>query len=341
MASHPRGRRLARPPGDSYNTSMAKRDCYTVLGVARSATAAQIKAAYRKLARQYHPDVNKAPDAAAKFSEATEAYEILSDSQKRKVYDQFGHAGLAGGPAGAGGARAYARAGGARAASFDLRDLFKGGGGFAGMSLDDILESLGGGRTTRRSRRRSQPAKGADLEYPITLDFLQAARGVTTTVRLRKDTSSGERKTETIEVKIPPGVGQGQKIRLRGKGQTGPGGAGDLYIIIHVAPHAYFRREGDNVIVDVPISITEAALGGKVDVPTIDGMTTVTVPPGTSSGQRLRLKGKGIPTARTRGDQHVAVRIVMPGDLSDRGRELLGQFAQDEPYDPRAEAPWK
>jgi len=224
----------------------------------------------------------------------------------------------------------------------DFADIFGGGGGggmggFGGMSLDDILEMLGGGRATRKSRRRPSPSKGADLEYPITLDFLQAARGVRTTVRIRREGPADE----TIEVKIPSGVGEGQRIRVRGKGQLGPGGQGDLYIVIHVEPHPYFTRQGNDVYVDVPISMTEAALGAKVDVPTIDGMTTVTIPPGTSGGQKLRLKGRGLSAGEGRGDQYVRLKVVVPKELSARGRELLEQLQQTETADPRATAPWR
>ena len=209
-------------------------------------------------------------------------------------------------------------------------------GGFGGMSLDDILEMLGGGHATRKSRRRSAPSKGADLEYPITLDFLQAARGVRTTIRLRQEGGADE----TIEVKIPAGVGEGQRIRLRGKGQVGPGGQGDLYIVIHVEPHRYFTRQGNDVFVDVPISMTEAALGAKVDVPTIDGMTTVTIPPGTSGGQKLRLKGQGLASGDSRGDQYVLGKVVVPKELSAESRELLEQLRKTETTDPRETSPW-
>ncbi len=305
---------------------MAKRDYYQVLGVDRSATAAQIKSAYRKLAREFHPDVNKATDAAEKFTEATEAYEVLSDDAKRQKYDRFGHAsngGGFGGPRGPGGV--------------DFSDIFGGqaggGGGFMGMGLDDILQALGG-----RGRRR-RPQKGADLEYPITLDFLQAVRGVATAIRLRSG-RKGET-DETLDVKIPAGVRDGQKIRVRGKGQEGPAGPGDLYILVHVAKHAYFSREGRDIVVEVPVSITEAALGAKVDVPTIDGPTTVKIPHGTNSGQKLRLKGKGVGSAGDdRGDQYVIVRTVVPKDISKAGRQLLEQLAESEKFDVRADSPW-
>ncbi|MDY6914511.1 MAG: DnaJ C-terminal domain-containing protein [Planctomycetota bacterium] len=320
---------------------MAERDYYDVLSVARNATDAQVKAAYRKLARKYHPDVNKAPDAAAKFREATEAYEVLSDPEKRKVYDQFGHAGLAGKFGGAaGGEPVYTwrpgPAGGGGAYTVDFGDMFGGRGGFTGMSLDDLLAALGGAGPARRRR----PQRGADLEHHVTLDFTQAAKGATTSIRIRQP---GGGKAETIDVKIPPGIREGSKVRVRGKGAVGPGANGDLYIIIHVRPHPYFRRDGNDVYVDLPISITEAALGAKVQTPTIDGMTTVTIPPGTDGGKRLRLKNKGVPAAdgKSRGDQYIVIRVVVPHEVSARGKELLKELESIQKYDPRSNAPWK
>jgi DnaJ-class molecular chaperone len=313
---------------------MAKRDYYDVLGVAKNASAAQIKSAFRRLARQYHPDVNKAPDAAARFTEATEAYEVLSDADKRKTYDQFGHAATQGGMGGGG--TGYGNVGGR---SVDFSEFFTGGGGFAGMSLDDILQALGGGSTARRSRRRPGARKGADLEYPITLDFMQAIRGVTTSIRCRRPDDG---QTETIDVKIPAGIDDGQRVRIRGKGQPGPAGRGDLYILMHVRKHPYFSRQGKDLIVDLPISITEACLGAKVDVPTIDGMTRMTIPPGSGGGQKLRLRGKGVDTGDgERGNQYVVLRIVVPQKISEAGRALLEQFDATDGGDPRANVAWK
>ena len=324
---------------------MAKRDYYEVLGVQRAATDGQIKAAYRKLARKYHPDVNKSPDAAEKFREATEAYEVLSDPAKRKTYDQFGHAGPEG-FGGPGGQRTY-RWTQAEGVPFDLGDLFgaarRGGRGYMGMSLDEILQALRGGAPRRRAGPASSAqARGADLEHHLTLEFLQAAWGTTTTLELQRG-GRGAADSETITVKIPPGVREGSKIRVRGKGAQGPGGSGDLYIVTHVREHPYFRREGDDIYVEVPISIAEAALGAKVDVPTIDGMTTVTIPPGTSSSRRLRLRGKGIagPGNKPRGDEYVVIKIVPPKRLSPRGEQLLKEFQAEEAHNPRDEVPWK
>ncbi len=320
---------------------MDKRDYYDVLGVAKNASADHIRSAYRKLARKYHPDVNKAGDAASKFKEATEAYEVLSDSEKRAKYDQFGHAGP-GMPFGAGqapgGARTYTWTGrpgegfgGPGGVNFE--EIFGGGQGFAGMSLDEILESLGGAaRRGRRGRGRPQPQ---DVEYEVTLDFMQAVQGATLSLRVQG--ANGQE--ETINVKIPAGVDEGSKVRVRGKGAAG----GDLYLVTHIRTHPYFRREGGDIYVDLPIGITEAALGAKVDVPTLEGMTTLTVPPGSSSGRKLRLREKGIATAGSaaRGDQYVVLKVVVPPSVSPKAGELLKEFDRAQPFDPRANVPWK
>jgi len=323
---------------------MAQRDFYQVLGVKRGATKDEIKSAYRKLARKYHPDVNKAAGAEAKFKEATEAYEVLSDPQKRAMYDQIGHAGPGARGAytrrGAPGAGYAAPGGGVGGVSFE--EIFGAaqahGGGFVGMGLEDILNALRGGRG--RGAKARGKRRGEDAEYNLTLDFMQAMMGTKTSIHLTQPGSKGRR--ETIEVKIPPGVDTGSRIRVRGKGGAGPGGPGNVYIITHVRPHAYFRREGQDIYLDVPISITEAALGARIDVPTIDGMTTVTVPAGTAGGKRLRLRGKGVRSAKgkTRGNQYVVIRIVPPTDLSEGERALLEEFQKTHQHNPRMDAPW-
>jgi len=326
---------------------MAKRDYYEVLGVKRSAGPDEIKTAYRKLARKYHPDANKAPGAAAKFREATEAYDVLSDAEKRKAYDRYGHAGP-----GAGFGAGYPGAGqagrGGQGAGFDFSEFFGGGGrggsGFSGMSLDDILQALGG--SARRSRRREQraqpPQRGSDSETHLTLDFLQAVAGTSTRIRISRQVPDGSTREETIEVKIPPGVKDGSKIRIRGKGGLGEGSPGDLYIIVGVRPHEYFRRDGDDIYVSVPISITEAALGAKVDVPTLDGTSTVTVPPGTGGGRKLRLRGKGVHRGQAQaGDLYVVIQIAPPPSLGERERQLLTELHGLLACDPRANCPWR
>ena len=318
---------------------MSKRDYYDVLGVSRTASDAEIKRAYRKLARKYHPDVNKAPDAGEKFKEATEAYEALSDPPKRKMYDQFGHAGMPGfgGPGGPGVYAWSSAPGGARGFSFE--DIFGGAGGFMGMGLEEILAALGGRRRSRRARSSAGLRRGADIEQHITLDFMQGLRGTSATIRLQRGGRGGL--AGTIDVKIPPGVHTGSRVRLRGQGAPGPGGNGDLYINVSVRPHPYFRADGRDVYVEVPISIAEAALGAKVDVPTIDGMSTVTVPAGTASGQRLRLRGKGGGAGEKRGDHYVVIGIVPGPKISAKGRKLLEELQRTEKFDPRKDAPWR
>ena len=337
----------------------AKRDYYEVLGVSKSATDADIKSAYRKLARKYHPDVNKAADAGAKFREATEAYEVLSDKEKRQTYDQFGHAAFGGPGSGAGPGAAQGGfggfnpggAGGMGGVSFNFNDIFGGAAGsgshgFMGMGLDEILESLGGHarRRTAHPHGRAAAQKGRNIEHRVLLDFLEAVAGSTTTLRLEStDPRTGKKQTQTLSVKIPAGVRDGQKIRLRGKGEDGSAGPGDLIIICHVKKHLFFNREGNDIYIEVPISIAESALGTKVDVPTITGTITMKIPAGIASGQRLRLKGKGIKPAgnpEIKGDQYVVIKIVPPTKVSDEGKKLLDKFASTDKYDPRKEAPW-
>jgi DnaJ-class molecular chaperone len=328
------------------------RDYYEVLGVPRNAAADQIRSAYRKLARKFHPDVNKAKDAPEKFKEATAAYEVLSDPQKRQTYDQFGHAGPGAGAGpfggrpgagGRGGPRVYTWSGrGGQQVPPDFEDVFA-SSPFAGMSLEELLGSLGGGRRPW-GRRRGQPAPeesqgvGPDQEYPLTLDFLQAVNGSVLPLELRQPDGS----TERINVKIPPGVHEGSRIRVRGKGAGGPGAPGDLYILVHVRDHPYFRRQNDDIYLDLPVSLYEAALGAQVAVPTLDGQARLKVPPGSSSGVRLRLKGRGVANARGggRGDQYVVIKIVLPPGFSDQGKKLLGELAGGDPYNPREGLPW-
>lgn len=318
---------------------MAKRDYYDVLGVSKDASADQIRTAYRKLARKFHPDVNKASDAATKFKEATEAYEVLGDAQKRKMYDEYGFTGQGApfggaGPAGGQPGRAYRWSGGqgGQGVQFNVEDIFGGGQGFGGMNFEDLMEALGAGRRGGRRTRGVSQEPPSDIEYDLSLDFLEAARG--TSVSLQLQGPGGE---QTLSVKIPPGVDEGSKIRLRGKGRAG----GDLYIITHIREHPYFRRQGTDLLVDLPISITEAAIGAKVDVPTLEGTSTVAIPPGSSSGRKLRLREKGISSSKGRGDLYVVLKVMVPPDVSEKGAELLRQFQATEKFDPRKDVPWK
>jgi len=311
---------------------MADQDYYKILGVSREATADEIRKAYKKLARKYHPDSN--PDdqqAAERFKQIQEAYSVLGDSEKRDQYDRYGTAFREGGePYG----RTYTWSPqGGGAGPIDLGDIF--GGAF------DLGDLFGGAAEPRSSRYwtgstgTAAARKGEDIRLEIEVPFQIAAEGGNHTVTLQRDG-----KTERITVKIPPGVDKGSVIRLAGEGQPGIGGgpAGDLKLTVKVASHPYFRRDGANLIIDVPVTPSEAALGAKVDVPTLsEGRVTVTVPPKTSSGTKLRLRGKGVMNSRTqeRGDQLVNLKIVIPPSLSPEAEELYRKLAEVAPHNPR------
>jgi DnaJ-class molecular chaperone len=306
------------------------RDFYETLGVKRNASEDEIKKAHRKLARQYHPDRNPGDkQAEARFKEVQEAYDILSDKTKRAQYDRFGEAGLGGaGFAGAhGGPRASTFQWGAGPGGFqemdptEAADLFRqffGGGGGGGVDMDEVL---GNRARAGRGRRRAAPQ---EVETEATIPFLIAANGGTVTLHIDG---------REISVKVPAGVADGQALRLQGQA---PGG-GDLRLRLHIEPHPYFRREGKDIILQVPLSLAEAVLGTRVEVPTLDGTRlTVKIPPGTSSGARLRLRGKGI----AGGDQYIEVKIVVPAAGDDRSRQLIEEFARLHPQNPRADLPW-
>lgn len=362
---------------------MAKRDYYEVLGVARNASEADIKKAYRRLAMKHHPDRN--PDdttAEAKFKEAKEAYEVLTDGRKRAAYDQFGHAGVD--PASAGG--------------------FGGGGG--GASFSDIFEDVFGdvfGVGRRGGARRAH--RGADLRYELDLDLEDAVKGTTVKIRvptlLRCETCDGSgakpgtspttcttcggdgqvrmqqgffsvqqtcprchgrgtiitnpcgtcqgrgrvRDEKTLSVKIPPGVDSGDRIRLAGEGEAGEAGGppGDLYVQIRVRPHAIFSRHGTDLVAEVPISIVTAALGGELEIPTLDGRVKLKIPAETQSGKVFRLRGKGVPSVHDSrvGDLLCTVSVETPVNLNARQKELLQEFQQsldkgDHQHSPKA-----
>jgi curved DNA-binding protein len=294
------------------------RDYYEVLGVPRNASEADIKKAYRKLARQYHPDRNPGDkQAEARFKEVQEAYEVLNDKAKRAQYDRFGFAGP-----GFGGQGPFRAEGGP--AGFEFQ-------GINPEDLESILGAFGGGLGSfadmfgRRGRGRARTARPPEnVEAEVAIPFLKAALGGTVTLNVDG---------RAIDLRVPAGVEEGKKLRLAGQG---PGG-GDLLVRVKIEPHPYFRREGNDVILEVPISVAEAILGAKVDVPTLDGTRlTVTVPPGTSSGSRLRLRGKGI----AGGDQYIEIKIVVPKTLDERSRELIEEFARRNPQNPRERMPW-
>ncbi|GHE66588.1 molecular chaperone DnaJ [Streptomyces vinaceus] len=378
-----------------------EKDYYKVLGVPKDATEAEIKKAYRKLAREFHPDANKG-DASAeeRFKEISEANDILGDAKKRKEYDEaralFGNGGFRPGPGGGGGSF-----------NFDLGDLFGGtqqgaggAGGFGGGGLGDVFGGLfnrgGAGAGTR-----VQPRRGQDIESEVTLSFTEAVDGATVPLRMSSQApckacsgtgdkngtprvcptcvgtgqvsrgsgggfsltdpcadckgrgliaetpcdvckGSGRAKSSrTMQVRIPPGVSDGQRIRLRGKGAPGERGgpAGDLYVVVHVGSHPVFGRKDDNLTVTVPVTIAEAALGAEIKVPTLNGPSvTLKLPPGTPSGRTMRARGKGaVRKDGTRGDLLVTVEVAVPAELSDKAREALEMYRDaTESEDPRA-----
>jgi DnaJ-class molecular chaperone len=312
---------------------MAKQDYYSILGVRRDASEKEIKQAYRRRARQYHPDVNPG-DAAAeqKFKEISEAYSVLGNSESRKKYDRFGHQAFSGGfdPAFAPGGNF----GGFQTGNF--KDFFAGRGNFTEGFGSIFEEFFGGGR----QRGQEASRRGQDLEQTVEISFEEAMRGTTTQVQLTRHDGSVER----LQVKIPPGVDRGSKVRLAGKGEAGVhgGAAGDVYIVMQVRPHAYFGRQGSDILCEVPVTLTEAMLGAKIEVPTIDGKTTMTLPAGTQNGRQLRLRGKGAPQMQGggRGDQYVTIRVILPETLDARSRELLEEFAARNPLQPRAHIRW-
>lgn len=342
---------------------MPEGDPYQVLGISRNATSDEIKRAYRKLAKQYHPDRNRGDEKAeARFKEVQSAYDILGDAEKRKLYDRFGHAGISGGApggwrSGPGGQRVHTwkSGGGPDIPIEDLDDLFSifgggggggggsGGAGGAGSIFEQFFrESAGQGGGRGRRRPPTEPAdSGGDAEHTVTLTFEQAIHG--TELQLEVADGSGG-PSKRIAVKIPEGVADGQRIRLRGKGRPRRAGtpAGDLYIACRVQAHRYFRRVDNDIYLDLPLTVTEAALGTKVEIPTLKGKTVLTVPPGTPSGAKLRLKSAGVKPAgkKGKGDQYAVVRIVPPKPLSQRQRELLEQLRETGEDSPREDLGW-
>jgi molecular chaperone DnaJ len=403
-----------------------KKDYYDILGVKKSASAEEIRKAFRKLARKYHPDVNPGDKSAEeKFKALSEANDVLSDPKKRKIYDQVGfysdnidaataEAYARSGPTGAGGFGSVPGAGPGHGGQgvpfdfggFDFSDMFEnagrsrsgstsasGGGGFR-----DIFSGIfGGGRGAAQADTGPEP--GTDLEYQVQVPFWTAIRGGVMRLNISRldvcstchgqgfqeapgkcpecggtgqitqtggrmkfnvqcprchgtgknitvcPTCHGEgrvNKTEPMEVRIKAGTRDGQRIRLQGKGNAGTHGgpAGDLYAIIRTEEHPLFRRDGDDIYLTVPVSATEAALGAKIEVPTIDGRALLKIPPGTQAGQKLRLREKGVPSANregSRGDEIVEINVTVPMPRDERTKELLRELAKLNPEDPRAE----
>jgi molecular chaperone DnaJ len=374
-----------------------KQDYYELLGVPRKATAKDIRAAFRKLARRYHPDLNPGDKSAEeKFKQLQEAYDVLSDSKKRQMYDQYGF--YAENLPPGGGASGQAP-GGDSGVNFDFGGFDFGGtggsGAAEGSSFRDLFSQFfRGGRGAASMEPEEEP--GGDLEYQIEIDFWDAVRGAvkrmtvtrldtcetchgtgaigspetcpvchgsgtvqqaagkmrfnvpctrcggTGKLRTPCRTCGGEgrvRRTETIEVRIPPGLASGSRVRVPGKGNSGTLGApaGDLYLRVEVRPHPFFERRGNDLYTKVPVTVSEATLGAKIEVPTIDGRSLVKIPPGTNCGSTLRLREKGIASARngSRGDQYVEVQVVVPKRTDERVRNLMKELERIEPEDPR------
>ncbi|MGF1550427.1 MAG: DnaJ C-terminal domain-containing protein [Sphingomonadaceae bacterium] len=296
-------------------------DLYQQLGVTRGASEGEIKKAYRKLAKELHPDRNKDnPGAAERFGQVTRAYDILTDKDKRAQYDRgeideegnpkapfgFGH----GGPGGRAGAGRYRRT---TSEHFDL-------GGEEGIDLSDLFEGLFGGARRPGGARaggfRSPPTKGADVGYRLAVPFEDAA-----TLKEQRVTLAGGK---TIDIKLPRGVEDGTRIRLAGQGQQGPAGPGDAIVTISIAPHRFYRRDGDDIRLDLPVTLKEAVLGAKIKVPTVEGPVMLTIPRGSSSGKTLRLKNRGFHgRGGRRGDQLVTLMVDLPAD-----DPKLAEFAQ-------------
>ncbi len=328
---------------------MKFKDYYETLGVKRDASPDEIRKAFRKLARKYHPDTSKEKNAADRFKEVNEANEVLSDPDKRKRYDTLGANWRGGqdftpppgwenmqwefhGP-GAGAGRA-------------------GGGGFSGFGgFSDFFESLfgggGGGTATgeqfggfdfgggQRARTRG-PRRGADVETELTIPLEDAHRGSKTGFDLLRPTEGDGERRHHYEVRIPEGSRDGDRLRLTGQGEPGAAGAGDLYIRLRIAPHPLFKIDGDDLHEEVPVTPWEAALGGKINVRTLDGSVDLTLPAGTSSGRTLRLRGQGLnKKGGARGDLLISIRVDVPRELSPRERELLEQLAKESSFHPR------
>ncbi len=316
---------------------MAYKDYYEVLGVQRGASADEMQKAFRSLARKYHPDRNKDPKAEDRFKEVNEAYEVLKDDKKRGLYDQYGPAWKAiseGRQPPPGAENAYGDFGGFGGAQGmdpnDLQSIFEqmfagqqaGAGGFGG------IPGMGGfgGRAQRR-----QPAKGRDLESTIELGVEEAFRGGSREIGIQED---GD--TTRITFKIPPGVRDGQRIRLAGKGHPGARGPGDLYLTVKLAADERYRFEGADLVTTLVVSPWEAALGAVAPLQTLDAEVKLKIPAGTSSGRRIRLRGKGYPQeGGERGDLYAAIEIAVPATLSDKEKELFEELAKVSTFSPR------
>lgn len=311
---------------------MPKRDYYEVLGIGRGASDAELKRAFKKLARKYHPDVNPGDKKAEeRFKEISEAYAVLSDAEKRGRYDAMGHAAFGGGnPWGEGGAPS------------SIEDILR------EFGLGEVLGGMFGGARGGSGRggfeaRPQAPRRGQDLNYSMEIGFDDSLNGLNTTITVPKTTSeNGEirRGAERIQVKIPPGVSTGSRIRLAGKGESSLNGGpqGDLYIITKVRDHPFFERKGDNLYLDLPVTLGEALLGARVEINTFEGATKMTIPPSTQNGQVFRLAGKGAPKLKGsgQGDLYVSVRVLLPERMDEESKEIVRELERRNPTSPRA-----
>jgi molecular chaperone DnaJ len=385
---------------DKQMATTSKQDYYELLGVPRKASVKELRAAYRKLARKYHPDLNPGDKSAEeKFKQVQEAYDVLSDTKKRQMYDQFGfNVPGAGGAPGTG----PGQGGSPEDIHFDFGGFDFGGGSSGGAgggaSFRDLFSQVFRGAGAARAAHEREP--GTDLEYQIDITFAEAMRGTVKKLSFtRLDVcnvchGSGEapgdkkvcptcggsgqvtqvsgkmrfqvtcsrcggsghlpnicrncggegrvQRVDTLDVRIPPGAHTGSRVRVAGRGNAGANGGppGDLYIVMKVEPHPFFDRRGDDLYTVVPVTVSEASLGAKVEVPTIDGRSQVRIPPGTDSGKKLRLREKGAPSTRhagKRGDQIVEVQVVVPRPEDERVRNLLKELSKLDPEDPRHE----
>ena len=310
------------------------KDYYKTLGVPKNATTEDVKKAYRKLARKYHPDVNKNTGAEKSFKEINEANEVLSDPEKRKRYDTIGPEweqyarGAGGRPSGSGGFQyvytgqpGESPFGDASGFSDFFRTLFgqAANGGFG--SADDLF-------TGTRTRGRARPRQGEDVEGEVEITLPEAYRGTENVIQISRENGGPPRR---LTVKIPPGVRDGQRIRLAGQGSPGENGGppGDAYLRVRVKPHPFFTRDGDDLRVDLPVALHEAMLGGEVTVPTLKGRVSLRIPPETQNGRVIRLAGQGMPrTGGGHGDLFVTVKVVLPTKLNDKERECMREMAE-------------
>ncbi len=324
-------------------------DYYAILGVKRGASADEIQKAYRDQARKYHPDLNPNDESAkSKFQLIQTAYEVLSNPKKREMYDQFGpdfDRVAQGGPGGASASGYGPWQPGAGTASYqdiDLSEIFGqtgGGEGHQGGGFSDFFRQFTGRGNERRRPARAR--RGVDLSHELQVPFRTAISGGEAQLSVRRHSG----KVETIKVKIPAGIEDGKRIRLRGQGEPAPAGgtAGDILITVHVAPHPHYQRVGNDLIVRVPITLSEAILGGKVDVPSPKGTITLTIPPGTSSGKRLRVRGHGVARGKKQGDLLADMQIVLPESMDgvdDRTRQVLTELSDRYTQDPRRQLVW-